>query len=766
MRLFLFMSVLIAAFPLFAFPDCINKEPVTEECLQTVYESGEEELYLEFYPKVQFREKEGAVARRILALYRTGRELEIPAALKDLPDKRRKTLIFRYLAFRAEFSAKKWKAARKTLEGIATDYPAFYRERALGCLEGDMFLAERKWKDALSKYTKCLREDKNEAAAFNRIVAKEQGKGADAKFIPDYLAFLDEMGYVAQRPAIRERLLSIRRAKGLPVEGSPLFVKWFAAMRKEGLADEFYCEVLTEMGYPMSLEAGRYLVGKKRYSDAITLIDREIAKCPHEECRYSYGWEKFRILSSKGVPAEGAAYMRWLAESLSGQRKERVLFHAAVSFIESNNTPAAREILEETVYKNPKSAWFLQSLYRLGLIYLMEGNEFYAYLLWGNFVFAANLKPRGAGVGDSLQTMQSLTLFYDRLFNYYLFSGSNDYECGAQDDGDCTAKDFISYYDFLYYHLADAPKLAAVKQPAAGDDERRARWKASLRTFDSDPYEELLEAVDKAPAAFRKDETVESMVFFARHRLLDGLLFYERYTRAKDLLPANAGDPVVPFVMRNLALPVYKAAEKYARIIDSIYEAIKASLKFAPQYGDTDKWKILYPVPHFDAVMKLSEEFAISPAFLYAIMRAESFYRDWVVSGAGAIGLMQIMPSTFQKISGQSGIKVKDPFNPYESLKASAWYLSKLLKRFDGNIILAAAAYNAGPKKVGQWYQQFGDLPGMSFIELIPYQETRNYAKRVARFYEIYSYLYEGSFYHLELGEPFEIKEDPTVVDF
>ena len=105
-----------------------------------------------------------------------------------------------------------------------------------------------------------------------------------------------------------------------------------------------------------------------------------------------------------------------------------------------------------------------------------------------------------------------------------------------------------------------------------------------------------------------------------KHRLLDGLLFYERYIRAKDRMPGNAGDPVVPFVMRNLALSIYKAAEKHARIIDSIYEAIKDSLKFAPQYGDTDKWKILYPVPHFDAVMKLSEEFDLSPAFLYAIM--------------------------------------------------------------------------------------------------------------------------------------------------
>ncbi|HNT27725.1 MAG TPA: lytic transglycosylase domain-containing protein [bacterium] len=772
MRTSFFLFILTVVGPLVAaVPDCLNKEPVTEQCLNEAYEAGEEESYLEFFPRVSFREKEAANTRRVLALYRTGREADIPVALKQLPDKRRRTLLMQYLSFRAAFSTKRWKDAMITLQKIAVEHPAFYRERRLRCLEGDMLLAQRKWNDAASRYDACLRDGKNESAAFSRLIAKEKGKGPDEALLADYLAFLEEKEHTAQRQQVRDRLLALRRSKGIPTEGTPLFSRWFSILRREGLADEFYCEQITGMGYPVSLEAARYLMDKKRYADAITVMDREIAKCGTDECRYAYGWEKFRILSWKGAPAEAGNYLIWLANTLSGQRRERALFHAAVSLIEAFDTGTARPLLEETVFKNPQSPFFYQSLYRLGLIYLMEGKEFFAYLLWGNYLFAPQkVKKKGFNAGDAIATMESLTLFYDRLHNYYLFSGANDRECALPEEGDCSVKEFISYYDFLYYHLGDTGKLTREKTPAFSNDQRRSRWRESIRSFDDDPYERLVTAAEKAPIDIRSGELVENLSFYGRHRILDGLLFYERYARSILSPPGGrkgaTGDPAAHFVMSDLALPIYWAAEKHARIIDSIYDAIKDSLRFAPQYGDTENWKILYPVPHIDAVLRLSEEFALSPALIYAIMRAESFYRDWVVSGAGAIGLMQIMPSTFQKIALQGGIKVNDPYNPYESLKAGVWYISKLLRRFDGNIALAVASYNAGPKRVSQWYSQFGTLPAMSFIELIPYYETRNYVKRVIRFYEIYSYLYEGNFYHLDLGVPFGVKEDPAVVDF
>lgn len=202
MRPLLFAAILIAASPLSALSDCLNKEPVTEECLRTVYEEGDEEGFLEFYGKVQFREKEAMAARRALALYRSGREAEIPDALKNLPKKRRGTLLFRYLAFRAAFSTKKWKEARSVLDGIARDHPAFYRERGFACLEGDIFFAEGKHSDALSRYDKCLREDKNEAGAYNRLLIKEKGKGPQESLIGDYLSFLEEGAYLTLRDKV------------------------------------------------------------------------------------------------------------------------------------------------------------------------------------------------------------------------------------------------------------------------------------------------------------------------------------------------------------------------------------------------------------------------------------------------------------------------------------------------------------------------------------------------------------------------------------
>jgi soluble lytic murein transglycosylase-like protein len=189
-------------------------------------------------------------------------------------------------------------------------------------------------------------------------------------------------------------------------------------------------------------------------------------------------------------------------------------------------------------------------------------------------------------------------------------------------------------------------------------------------------------------------------------------------------------------------------------------------LGFSPHEGNAEIWKLIYPTPYFDDVMKLSLEFKIPPQLIYSIMRAETYYREGLTSGAGAVGLMQVMPKTFEKISKFGGIKIKDPFDAYESMKASAWYLSKLLKRFDGDLPTAIAAYNAGPMVVSKWVKKNMGKKKYMFIEMIPYYETRNYVKKVLRFFLIYSYLYENTFYDVGLNGELNIEENPEVVNF
>ncbi|MCL2102554.1 MAG: lytic transglycosylase domain-containing protein [Syntrophorhabdaceae bacterium] len=111
----------------------------------------------------------------------------------------------------------------------------------------------------------------------------------------------------------------------------------------------------------------------------------------------------------------------------------------------------------------------------------------------------------------------------------------------------------------------------------------------------------------------------------------------------------------------------------------------------------------------------------ISPELVHAIIKAESDGRRTAVSSKGAQGMMQLMPFTARQMD------VKDPFDPIENVEGGIRYLKGLLVAFDGNVTKAVAAYNAGPNAV----RRYGGVP--------PYKETREYVKRVLRYYRQYS---------------------------
>lgn len=124
-----------------------------------------------------------------------------------------------------------------------------------------------------------------------------------------------------------------------------------------------------------------------------------------------------------------------------------------------------------------------------------------------------------------------------------------------------------------------------------------------------------------------------------------------------------------------------------------------------------------------------------------SVVKHESGGRVDAVSPVGALGLMQLMPDTAREMAGELGV----PYNQarllqdgdYNKLLGSA-YLNKMLERYSGSEVLALAAYNAGPGRVDQWLQRFGDprQPSVSeaeWVERIPFAETRNYTRNILR---------------------------------
>ena len=107
-------------------------------------------------------------------------------------------------------------------------------------------------------------------------------------------------------------------------------------------------------------------------------------------------------------------------------------------------------------------------------------------------------------------------------------------------------------------------------------------------------------------------------------------------------------------------------------------------------------------------------------SLIRAIIHAESAYQPDAQSPTGAQGLMQLMPATAQEM------RVADPFDPALNIRGGTRYLSDLLLEFDGDVVKAAAAYNAGPGAV----HKYGGVP--------PYEETKEYVRRIQILYQRY----------------------------
>jgi len=127
----------------------------------------------------------------------------------------------------------------------------------------------------------------------------------------------------------------------------------------------------------------------------------------------------------------------------------------------------------------------------------------------------------------------------------------------------------------------------------------------------------------------------------------------------------------------------------------------------------------------------------VDPYLVAAVMREESGFNPDAVSSTGALGLMQIMPSTGRFIAGKVGRELNDTqelLDPGVNIELGSWYLGHLAGRFDNDIVLTIASYNAGPAAVARWTET---LPTEldEFIESIPYPETRRYAKKVLKSY-------------------------------
>lgn len=169
-----------------------------------------------------------------------------------------------------------------------------------------------------------------------------------------------------------------------------------------------------------------------------------------------------------------------------------------------------------------------------------------------------------------------------------------------------------------------------------------------------------------------------------------------------------------------------------------------------------------YAYPNALPVFKtLAEGEEIDNALIHALTRQESEFNTSIVSSAGAVGLMQLLPSTAKMVArwhGEKYSKKNLSADPAYNVSLGTAFLHRLISNYDGSYMMALAGYNAGPGRIRQWVRKFGDpreekVDPIDWIERIPYNETRNYVHKILESAQVYRSRLRGKQTPLQLAE-------------
>ncbi|HEU0264405.1 MAG TPA: lytic transglycosylase domain-containing protein, partial [Geobacterales bacterium] len=156
-------------------------------------------------------------------------------------------------------------------------------------------------------------------------------------------------------------------------------------------------------------------------------------------------------------------------------------------------------------------------------------------------------------------------------------------------------------------------------------------------------------------------------------------------------------------------------------------------------------WGVNYPRPYWDEVRENARTTGLPPEFILSVIRAESTFDPDVESPAGAIGLMQLMPATARILLGKEDHRPLETLlrTPDLNIRLGSRHLRDLVASYRGNLIHATAAYNGGSGNVDRWLSRFGSLADDELVEAIPFNETREYVKKVLTAKALYRILYQ-----------------------
>lgn len=253
------------------------------------------------------------------------------------------------------------------------------------------------------------------------------------------------------------------------------------------------------------------------------------------------------------------------------------------------------------------------------------------------------------------------------------------------------------------------------------------------------PVEPTAEPVIRLPADPREITSVDPG--FARVDLLRRVGLVEfALLELEDVVQRSIGDPVRLYAVSS----AYVREERYHLALRILRRHLSGLTTTGHPTVPRAFWEMVYPFGWRSEVSEAARHAGLDPFFVAAVVREESSYYPRAVSRAGARGLMQLMPATAQPMAENRGLAFRNGQlldEPGANLQLGASFLAAQLREF-GDPRLALAAYNAGPKRARQWWQGRKSDDVEAWVEQIPYDETRQYVKRVMFSWEEYRRIY------------------------
>ena len=378
-----------------------------------------------------------------------------------------------------------------------------------------------------------------------------------------------------------------------------------------------------------------------------------------------------------------------------------VLYHIGNFQLQLENEPAAIAAYNKLIDNYPNSYLFDEAVWLIGKLAYKDGDYQTAY---ESFNRALKLPAEKAS---------------DRLV---FWTAKCAAKIGQEKDAIAIYKTTIARYDHSYYGYRareeleklgitvaanHVPDIAEIVEEIGGD---------SFETIShEEKYKELI-------ALGLGDEAAQEAAFLEEHVPLS----------QKD--KANIAKYHAYIMKGKFAQPIHFAEQK-------IYEA---TLSGSLTKVDPRLWRFSYPRGYWQYVEKYSKQYGVDPHLTYAVIREESRFKSRALSRSWAHGLMQIIPSTGRLISKALGMRYSrwKLYDPRVNVQMGTYYLSGLIKRFNGNIALALAGYNGGPHRVEKWVKKYKNFDLDEFVEDIPLRETRNYVKKVLKSYYGYKRTY------------------------